>query len=329
VDYYCFNRYRIEAEESFTFFSDNPEQDFDILLIAFKKLLFYQHHDILNRTIKNIYDTINNSYKLVEGAGLDLALYKFDINLEYYFDKAEHKGFNRNEFAKSLLPYGFKLQETTLSAIENGLFNFELSPEHLIDSFKKQRIVFYQTIQCLFQREMADKHFNFVLSGTLWNKMLNFWDEQNNKQKSKPDEFFAVHADKFEKYLAKLAGDFFIDNKSEMIAVLWGSVYIYDFLLSKGMICQETFNSFKNTSRILKGKVIGQYTDILWNSDFIHQWEKPDSISEIEFQEEGKIFQKSFLIKPDKFSKLQSSIAEELEKIGELSCFIIKGGAND
>ena len=51
--------------------------------------------------------------------------------------------------------------------------------------------------------------------------------------------------------------------------------------------------------------------------------------TETEFVEENKIFQKSITFKNKKFSRLRSSITEELSKIGELSHFIIEGGKND
>ena len=79
-------------------------------------------------------------------------------------------------------------------------------------------------------------------------------------------------------------------------------------------------------SKEFKGKVIGQFLPDLWKLNFIHTWEKPDCISEIEFLEESKIFQKSISFKTEKFPQLRGSISEELSKIGELSHFIIEGG---
>jgi len=121
----------------------------------------------------------------------------------------------------------------------------------------------------------------------------------------------------------------FLDNKPEMNTVLWGSVYVFDFLYKYNIISEKTFLDFMETSKELKGKVIGQYTADLWNSNFIHHWEKPDCISETEFVEESKIFEKSISLEYQKFTRLRSSIAEELSKIGELSQFIIEGGKNN
>lgn len=75
--------------------------------------------------------------------------------------------------------------------------------------------------------------------------------------------------------------------------------------------------------------MIGQFTSDLWNSNFVHLWEKPDSISAIEFIEEEKIFTKSILFTHQKFTSLQSEISKELANIGELSTHIIEGGKTD
>ena len=198
-----------------------------------------------------------------------------------------------------------------------------------IDSFIQNRDNFILTIQGLFLNEMKNRNFHFVLSGRLWDKMLSFWEEQTKKKKQKPDEYFSIQTDDFDQYLSELSGDFFIDNKSEMIAILWGSVYIYDFLQSIDLINQSTYNSFKETSKILKGKAIATLMSDLWNSNFVHHWTKPDSISEIEFREEEKIFQKSIFFKNLKFKILRSEIADELKNIGELSEYIIQGGKTD
>jgi hypothetical protein len=127
----------------------------------------------------------------------------------------------------------------------------------------------------------------------------------------------------------EFSSDMFLDNKSEIIAILWGSVYIYDFFYRSNIISKGLFLDFMQTAKQLKGKIIGQYTPDLWNSNFIHSWIKPDCILETEFLAEEKIFQKSISLKHQKFNSLRSNISEELSEIGELSNFIIEGGKND
>lgn len=328
IDFYCFHKNNKEVENAFLNFANDPEKDFDNLLAAFKQLLFYGYFNTtLDTTIIKIYDTVKNSSRLVGGSALDLAMSKFYINLENYYNKTDKSNsFNRKEFTSSLSSYDFTLENKAQEALENGLLASSLPLEEIIDHFIQNRSNCMLTLQGLFLKEMKTKNFPFTISGRLWDKILEFWEEQADNNKQKPDDYFSIQPAKFDQYLTDLSGNLFINNTSEMIAVLWGSVYIYDFLYSIGLINESTYNSFIKTSKKFKGDIIGDLMSSLWNSNFVHHWAKPDSVSEIEFREEEKIFQKSMSFKFLKFSSLKSEISEELKNIGELSEYIIQGG---
>lgn len=328
IDYYCFHKDSSKVEKSFSNFMLKPTQDFDMYLISFRKLLFCGYIDILNNAITKNFNEVNTSDKLIGSAGYDLAISKFYITIEEYYKKSDNAVFNKEMFLKTLKEYGFDYDEDLLSAINKGIYE-QISKEEIASAFFNDRLNFIITLEMYFLRYMKERNFSFALSGRFWDKILEFWSEGNKQKRCKPDKYFRVNSKELEKYISNLSGDMFIDNKSEMIAVLWGSIYIYDFLKSIEIISQETFDNFLEASKILKGKVIGQYTSDLWNSNFVHSWEKPDSISAIEFIEEEIIFKKSIRFKHQKFTRLRSEINDELAKIGELSTYIIEGGKND
>jgi SEC-C motif len=107
-----------------------------------------------------------------------------------------------------------------------------------------------------------------------------------------------------------------------MLGVLWGSVYVYDFLYKIQFINENTYLNFIETSKVLKGRAIYNFTSSLWKSSFIHTWVKPDSVSETEFFQEKKIFQKSISLKSNTFSNLKENIQDELDNIGDLAQYI-------
>ncbi|MDO9153560.1 MAG: SEC-C metal-binding domain-containing protein [Paludibacter sp.] len=324
IDYHSFHNNREEAEKSFSNFCDNPDQVFDYFLNSLNKLLYYQHYDLVNRTVTNSYEVIKHSEKLIEGAESDLAILKFYFNLEYFFNTRSNKTLDKIKFEESILPFDFYLKGNTFAYITKGLINSDLESKTLIDEFTKNRHNALLTIQSQFLVYMKAKDFGFALSGRIWDKMLEYWEVQANNGKHKPDTYFFVKTEYFERHLSELTGNLFYSNTSEMIAVLWGSVYIYDFLVSIGLINQATYNGFKTTSNTLKGKVIAIFTTKLWNSNFVHQWKKPDGISDIEFIEEAKIFQKSLSIKKNDFEKNKKEIKDELKNIGELLDVILR-----
>lgn len=322
IDYYCFHKDYNEVKGSFSNFILNPTHDFDKYLISFRKLLFYGYTDILNAAITKNYKKVETSDKLMGNAGYDLALSKFYLTLEEFHLSDD---FDIKTFLTKLNKYDFDFNNDFLSAVETGMRE-QLSKEDVVNNFLNDRQNFIITLEIYFLKYMQERKISFAISGKIWDKILTFWAENNDKKRCSPNDYFQVKVDELEKYLSSLSGDMFIDNKSEMIAVLWGSVYVYDFLKAIEIIKQNTFDNFIEITRILKGKVIGQFTSDLWNSNFVHLWEKPDSISTIEFIEEEKIFKKSILFTHQRFIRLRSEISKELANIGELSTYIIEGG---
>lgn len=327
IDYHCFRQDSLNVHKAFTLFMDNPLHDYDKYLLGFKKILFYQQSDLIEQAILKNFSEVYKSDDLMGNAEYDLAICMLYIQLQEIYEKNDNI-LNRSAFSSSLSEYNFEFEDDFLSALDTGILKPMLDANELRDLFKRDKKSAIIIIQGYFLRDMHKKGFAFYLSGKIWDKMLEFWHE-NNRSKKTADTFFKVKIELFEKYLAGFSSDMFLDNKSEMIAILWGSVYIYDFFYKSNIISEEIFHDFIQSTKELKGKIIGQYTPDLWNSNFIHSWKKPDCISETEFLEENKIFQKSISFKYQKFSRLRSSISEELSKIGELSHFIIEGGKND
>lgn len=326
IDYYCFKQDYPNAGKAFERFMENPLQSYDMYLLGFKKMLFHQQSDLIEQAILKNYDAVNASEDLIASAVFELVICKFYIDLQKVYEKNENT-LNKEEFSTKLADYNLNLDDNYLSPLEKGVLKPKIEAAELNALFKKEKKSAIVIIQGYFLRDMYKRGFAFYLSGKIWDKMLNYWQRNNSSQKTS-DAYFKVQTDLFEEYISGFSG-MFLDNKPEMNAVLWGSVYLFDFLYKYNIISEKAFLDFMETSKELKGKVIGQYTPDLWNSNFIHTWEKPDCISETEFVEESKIFEKSISFEYQKFTRLRSGIAEELSKIGELSHFIIEGGKNN
>jgi hypothetical protein len=327
IDYFCFHQDMPKVKKAFSLFIENPLQDYDAYLLGFKKILFYQHSELLEQAIAENFATVNESDKLVGNAAYDLAIVKFYMSLQEVFTTGK-ENIDKSSFLSKLSAYNFNFNETFLSSLETGLLKSQFDLDKVRDLLKKDKKNATFILQGYFLRYMHGKGFEFYLSGKIWDAIHGYWQLNNNSKKT-TDSFFTIQTELFEKYLAGYSSDMFLDNKPEMIAILWGSVYVFEFLYKHNIISEELFYSFIETSRKLKGKVIGQFTSYLWKSNFVHGWEKPDCISETEFLEENKIFLKSIFFNFEKFTRLRSSISEELSKIGDLSHFIIEGGKDE
>jgi hypothetical protein len=168
---------------------------------------------------------------------------------------------------------------------------------------------------------MLQKKLKFATSARIWELLMNYWKGNNTTTTN----FFAINKITFEEELNTVLGDFFNDNQCDKITLLWGAVYIYDFLLGAQLIDKEEHTLCISVLYELKGFFIVNSFLKLWEYNFIHKWEKPDGVSEIEFIQESKIFEKSFLFKSRHYSDFKIEIKDELEAIGVFSKYIELG----
>jgi hypothetical protein len=329
IDYYCFYGEVGEVEKSFSNFLREPVQGFDMYYLSFITLLFYQYNDLLNTAVEENYDRVADCDKLLGSPEYSLAIWKLYMELDGLW-QMDSLVLPQDRLLKVMERYGFDPDAKLTSTIEHALFADVLDMGVLLDDFNRDRTKFRFTLQWYFMKYAKAKDIGFGLSGRIYEKMLSYWEANLPKTKKGTHElYFDIKPAKLEKHFAEQAGSMFYDNRVEMAAVLWGCVYIYDFLLSVGLISKTIYWKFINESKRLKGIVICQFTSDLWKTEFVHTWQKPDSVSETEFLEEQKIFRKSIEFKPAKFSDLKENISEELENIGELASFIIEAGKKE
>lgn len=328
VEYYCFMNEPAKVDEAFSNFLKHPVHDFDTYLRVFKILIFNGRIDLIDKALNQNFDEVAQCDKLIGAAEYDMAMAKFYLTLEeLYLDFKRGQIFDKQKFYGMLKNFGFDLEIDYLESVEKGICAKDFDNEYFFTLFAKNRKSAMEYLLGHFLKYMHQRNFSFVLSGRVWDKMLEFWQTNVNKNQKKPipEKYFNVHPDKFDKFLVRLSGDIFVSNTHEMVATLWGSVYVYDFLKEQKVIDDAEFNSFIQATKKFKGIVIGQKPCDLWNFNFVHKWEKPNSISTVEFIEEEKIFQKSFPVKGRDFDSFKSLILDELESIGELSEYIIDG----
>lgn len=328
VDFYCFQRDDKQVEAAFANFINNSVEVYDQYFSSFKKLLFYQYTDLIDKAITANFDSVAGSNKLIGTPEYDLAICKLYLELEVLWGENSNK-FPKKRIDEVLERYGFNPDQSLLSTIEQCIFSDVFDRENLERIFIEDKVRFRFMLQWYFMKYAKGKGISFALSGRVFEKMLRYWEGNIKKKKRTLDLYFRVHPQKLEKHLVYLSGDMLYDNKPEMVAVLWGSVYIYDFLRNIELINHKTHDELLEQSRRLKGIVIGQFVHYLWEYDFVHTWDRPDSVSETEFEEEHKIFRKSYSLQRDNFYKHRKEFSSELERIGELADYIIEGGKQE
>lgn len=323
VDYNCFLGDKKEAIRAFQNFLEHPVQEFDQFLQAFKTLRFYQYSELAELAVRQSYQKVRDSSELIGDAGNYLAICGFYFSLEKEY-RLRNEEVDVDEVLSVSSGYDFNFDISLLNSMAKGLCARSLDVDYLQVEYEGE----YENV--LFQIEgnylqfMAQKRFSFFLSGFFWDELLKYWFREDASGETL-NERFEIDGSSFEEFIAGYHSWFIGDNKQEMAAVLWGSVYVYEFLFQAGLISREVFDDFCLIARRLKGKMIGLFVSGLWRFDFIHTWEKPECISEVEFEAERSIFRKSFSFPVGDFDSVKDEIIEELSQSGDLGSYIIEG----
>lgn len=326
VNYYAYQNNSAEIEKIFADASVNVAENYDDFLAIFKTLLYYQYINIIEKAVDPNFEDVSNSDNLIWGSEYDLIIIKLFNSLEkHYLASQAGIAFEKEKVVQDIQKYTFDFIEIeqSITLFEKGLFEDNWDAKSIQILFLENKSDAYHILQAQFIKAMLQKDFSFAVSSKIWGLMMRYWRVNGEKHQN----HFVIETQEFDKFLQEISGGFFSNDKSDRYVILWGSVYVYDFLFEKELIDSKIHSDFIATSQELKGVFIANEPASLWECDFVHRWQKPNSISETEFAEETKIFEKSLTFDKYNFSDFKPMIVSELETIGELSDYIFKGEA--
>ncbi len=286
-----------------------------------EKFICYQYYDIIDKQFFEKFTKFPDIKEFSSELITIIFHYQLLLTLETAFYE---KGKTKENFIieiKELFPTDINDNTSYYPLrIAKELIKDKLYKEELQKQFKEEKVLFLFQVKIKFFKYMYEKNIKFNLSELMWEHTLNIFNFK--KEYSSPDEFFKVAPKRFQKYLNKYSV-YSNEDIEQYYLVIWGSVYVYDFLKSMDIISDETYNHFIYMTKYLKGVAIYKQIKYLWNFNFIHSWERPDSISEAEFNAEKNIFNKTFDNYIYNFHYNKDLFEEDLENIGELSKYIL------
>ena len=104
----------------------------------------------------------------------------------------------------------------------------------------------------------------------------------------------------FRNYIIGLLDIEYMDTYEYAAMVLWGSVYLIDLMKKRGQMTAEDADKSLEIIRKIKAFImINIPWDGYWKLKFIHDWVRPLSVTEEEFNSERKLCLNNFAIKPD------------------------------
>jgi hypothetical protein len=321
IQYYFYFEEDNKIEKIYSDMMEYPLENIRGFVTCFWLLHYYQQTDLIEKILEKNFQEIRNFEDLEIDADYCLAYTKFQLDIQKYKSLDE---FDRDAFSKSLENFCYVFNEEEFINFEDAYFNPELNVDELNGLFLKDAAGSLQRINGYFARYMKEKGFNYYLSSHIFRFLTGNIRDLSDQDFSSINEFFYVNENFEETIESKVYDMKYMENDSEIVLIIWGGVYLYDFLLSRDLINHDTYNHFIELSNEFKGGVIYEVFKDLWKYNFVHKWEKPDSISESEFQAESSIFRRSYYCFDLDEEEIQEEFSEEFSKLGDAQRFIIK-----
>jgi uncharacterized protein YecA (UPF0149 family) len=317
INYYCYHQQTVKLAEPVQAYMQEPDRKIDLLKPVYKKLLFYQQINYVRELSSlEMVNKISNSQEVLEGAETGFAITAFHLELEEIYLQYRSQGrFHWDKLQEKMAPYELYYEDSLFPALEKGLSAEQPNAGELEKERMHEDFMF--VLQGYFFKYLADRGFSFALSGHLWDLMLDLWDE-NSLISQRSDPYFRLEEAALEKFLDRKSASIFQDTSAEVAAFLWGSPYVYDFLLSAGLISQDDYQSFKHLANREKAVFIVYSIADLWEYNFVHHWEKPSGISAEQFKAEKQLFEKSYQLRGNDFKKHKESLQGLIDKQEEL-----------
>lgn len=292
--YYCFSGEKDNLKSQVEEFI-KAKYDYDYLLITFKRLLYFNHLNLVDYIIVNEYNNVSKSDELIEGAEYDLGIVKFYIELEAVYSKqAGQAEIDLREFSSRVSEYDFTVEENYLNALENGFSN---EPFSFSGDVRKERIQLFATVQANFLQTMLRKNYTIPSAGLLWEDLREYFESYNAKEKDL-HKCFTFKKASVDKFLNSKRG-FLFENTAQIASFIWGGVYFLDFLLENKIINEALYHRNQQIFTGLKNGFKSRHKFSLWKYSFIHLAECSDYIDELEWENEKKEFQETFSFIPE------------------------------
>lgn len=288
--------YRSEVEyNDYKKFIDAPVESVDKLIDYLRKTIYYGYKDIAYNISKEVFKPIEKAPDLIVGAERDFAetvyLDKWQSHYEEIKSGAES---DKDEFLKFMENYNYKLDEY-YDMIVNYLRSGKLDFEDFNQEFLKGQREFVTRLKWMFLNYMyEEKDINFQISDSIWQLTLSFLlSDKVLEELVRVEGLFIIDRVNIISYLKKMTS-FLSDNSEKQFFLLWGMVYIYDFLYEQGIIPELIYRSALKIINWNKPEIMLAYSSKLWKYSFVHRLSKPESVNEDIFNAERELFIKTY-----------------------------------
>lgn len=296
VKYYLYREEPDHARVALQQFMAAPAEDIDQTLSLLDYLKFYNQPDLAVDFCRTAYEPVAESSNVLPGTELELSDVVVHHRIQQAYEQMQAgQRLDIEAFQADMATFGFDDSPDWIQEISHDLNTDVCASPEFLTEFKRDRARAVRHLLTNFCRVMWEqKQVSFVCSGAIWETVFDFLERRQlpRKQLAQPDSYFTFTAKSLEEWTAQKIGGFLSMQQARGFALLWGLPYIYDWLLSKQLIRDAAYQTAIETVNRLKAQLTKDFPQ-LWQYDFVHRWQRPDSLSETEFADEVKRFASS------------------------------------
>lgn len=303
-------------------FLADPVQSIDELIPLIDKLVYYNYSDYVQLICDNAYTLLKNNNALISGTEKKFTqiikmLLLQSLCRQFYEARQEvDKTAYITATLNKLQEYGIAKAEVlvfiqTILGIDDNISNLNFTEEkasrgdnsddinngdNTEDSSAEGNNDLFNTLLSLFCVDVLyNKNINFATAADIWQGAWECFFVENcmdgiNRQ---PQDSFKLNKDSFYE-LIKYGFGFLSNLKPYTFAVVWGLPYVYDFLQKYRLITVQNYNEALECINNVKMQLIEGIGDDIWEYNYVHKWERPDSVSAKAFFSEKELFTKAF-----------------------------------
>lgn len=197
--------------------------------------------------------------------------------------------------------------------VEEGYYCNNFSPVELEQQLVAGERSSFLIFAGLLYKYLHSYGFNMMMCQDINIVMTAYWTYTQAESTNSSGSFFQFNYDTFVEMIQTMLSP--PNNDYDATSLLWSSVYISDFLLKNQFINLEQHAQSLDVISKVKAFFILSQGNNLWQYDFVHHWDKPESISPEIFKYEKDIFKRSAIKNYEDHQEFYTEIKEITKKM--------------
>jgi hypothetical protein len=299
ITYFLYHQNKEALQEPVQRFIQDPSEDLDYFVKNLHLILFYQQEELTDQmSAPAVYQALESPEdEEEEEYGEELHPIRLYLEIKNQYQLYQQNGtYDWVSIRKKLMEYDLDIPPDYLKELSAGIST------SLPDAAALQKLFREDFNKCLLQLEghflksMDSRDFSMLTAGLVWDMLKQYWLVYNLRKNKSGKLLFSFTPADYRKFLNDKSVFGYMELQGHRAALLWGTQLVYDFLLETGMVSEKIHREVLDYLLEEKGFFIAEYQTEIWGFRFVHDWPKPGSMDDVQWETEKEIFSRSYKV---------------------------------